>query len=142
MTAETMAERPQVIVADRQLIVCQGIGSLVSQIPEVRLGPFATDKAGLKQLLSKTEGPAILILGVRLSDGDLTSVLDTVRKILSAGDDRGRGRGYRVRLHPHGDQVGRQLGLHDGPDPDQPAAHPRQAGRGAFHRPHRYPAQA
>ncbi|KRS18203.1 response regulator transcription factor [Roseovarius indicus] len=80
MTAEPLADRPQVIVADRQLIVCQGIGSLVAQIPEVRLGPFATDKAGLKQLLSKTEGPAILILGVRLSDGDLTSVLDVVRK--------------------------------------------------------------
>ncbi len=80
MTAEPLAERPQVIVADRQLIVCQGIGSLVAQIPEVRLGPFATDKAGLKQLLSQTDGPAILILGVRLSDGDLTSVLDVVRK--------------------------------------------------------------
>lgn len=80
MTAEPLADRPQVIVADRQLIVCQGIGSLVAQIPEVRLGPFATDKAGLKQLLSQTDGPAILILGVRLSDGDLTSVLDVVRK--------------------------------------------------------------
>ncbi len=80
MTAETVPDRPQVIVADRQLIVCQGIGSLVAQIPEVSLGPFATDKAGLKKLLSQADGPTILILGVRLADGDLTSVLDTVRK--------------------------------------------------------------
>ena len=71
---------PQVIVADRQVIVCQGIGSLVSQIPEVTLGAFATDKASLKKLLSGTKGPAILILGVRLADGDLTQVLEMVRK--------------------------------------------------------------
>lgn len=80
MPADALAERPQVIVADRQLIVCQGIGSLVAQIPEVELGPFATDKAGLKKLLSQAEGATILILGVRLADGDLNSVLDTVRK--------------------------------------------------------------
>ncbi|MGQ3489287.1 response regulator transcription factor [Roseovarius sp. PS-C2] len=71
---------PQVIVADRQVIVCQGIGSLVAQIPEVELGAFATDKASLKKLLSAVRGPAILILGVRLADGDLTQVLGTVRK--------------------------------------------------------------
>ena len=80
MTADPITERPQVIVADRQLIVCQGIGSLVAQIPEVTLGPFATDKAGLKKHLSDTRGEVILVLGVRLSDGDLTSVLDMVRK--------------------------------------------------------------
>lgn len=73
-------DRPQVIVADRQLIVCQGIGSLVTQIPEVRLGPFATDKAGLRKQLSEAQGKTILILGVRLADGDLNSVLDTLRQ--------------------------------------------------------------
>lgn len=70
---------PQVIVADRQLIVCQGIGSLVAQIPEVRLGEFATDKAGLRKLLARAGDGTILILGVRLADGDLSSVLETVR---------------------------------------------------------------
>ncbi|WP_306154360.1 response regulator transcription factor [Roseovarius sp. MMSF_3281] len=73
-------DAPQVIVADRQVIVCQGIGSLVSQIPEVTLGAFATDKASLRKLLSGAEGVSILILGVRLADGDLTHVLDMVRK--------------------------------------------------------------
>lgn len=68
------------IVADRQSIVCQGIGSLVANIPEVKLGEFATDKATLKALLSGAHGKTILILGVRLSDGDLTQVLDMVRK--------------------------------------------------------------
>ncbi|MDW3116700.1 MAG: hypothetical protein R8G60_02100 [Roseovarius pacificus] len=53
---------PQVIVADRQVIVSPGIGSLVAQIPEVELGAFATDKASLKKLLSAVRGPAILIL--------------------------------------------------------------------------------
>ncbi|WP_397544493.1 LuxR C-terminal-related transcriptional regulator [Roseovarius salis] len=72
-------DRPRVIVADRQLIVCQGIGSLVSQIPEVQLGDFATDKAGLRKLLSNNDERTILILGVRLADGDLTSVLETLR---------------------------------------------------------------
>lgn len=71
---------PTVMVADRQGIVCQGIGSLVAQIPEVRLGAFATDKGTLKSLLSEAEGKTILILGVRLSDGDLGHVLDMVRK--------------------------------------------------------------
>ena len=71
---------PDVIVADRQLIVCQGIGSLVAQIPEVRLGPFVTDKASLKKELSSAEGATILILGVRLADGDLSQVLDMVRR--------------------------------------------------------------
>lgn len=73
-------ELPTVLVADRQGIVCQGIGSLVSQIPEVRLGDFATDKATLKSLLADTGGKVILILGVRLSDGDLNNVLEMVRK--------------------------------------------------------------
>lgn len=71
---------PKVIVADRQLIVCQGIGSLVAQIPEVQLGPFVTDKASLKRELSSVEAAAILILGVRLADGDLSQVLDFVRR--------------------------------------------------------------
>ncbi len=71
---------PTVMVADRQGIVCQGIGSLVAQIPEVRLGEFATDKATLKSLLANTDGKTILILGVRLSDGDLNNVLEMVRK--------------------------------------------------------------
>lgn len=71
---------PRVIVADRQGIVCQGIGSLVADIPEVELGEFATDKASLKGLLAGSRGKTILILGVRLSDGDLTLVLDMVRR--------------------------------------------------------------
>ena len=71
---------PQVVVADRQLIVCQGIGSLVAQIPEVTLGEFATDKASLRKQLSRSKGKTILILGVRLADGDLTQVLPLVRK--------------------------------------------------------------
>ncbi len=71
---------PRVIVADRQAIVCQGIASLVAQIPEVALGAFATDKASLKKLLSGARGQSILILGVRLADGDLTQVLEMVRK--------------------------------------------------------------
>ncbi|MEO0774528.1 MAG: response regulator transcription factor [Pseudomonadota bacterium] len=73
-------ERPEVIVADRQLIVCQGIGSLVSQIDEVRLGQFATDLSGLAKTLSMVDGQGILILGVRLNDADLTAALDMVRK--------------------------------------------------------------
>jgi DNA-binding NarL/FixJ family response regulator len=73
-------EAPTVVVADRQVIVCQGIGSLVAQIPEVSLGAFATDKASLKKLLSAAQGKTILILGVRLADGDLTQVLEQVRK--------------------------------------------------------------
>ncbi|MEM8542062.1 MAG: response regulator transcription factor [Pseudomonadota bacterium] len=73
-------DRPEVIVADRQLIVCQGIGSLVSQIAEVRLGQFATDIPSLQKLLSMVDGQAIVILGVRLADADLSPVLDFLRK--------------------------------------------------------------
>lgn len=80
MSAHPVTERPEVIVADRQAIVCQGIGSLVAQIPEVALGQFATDKASLRKLLSCARGKTILILGVRLADGDLTQVLEMVRK--------------------------------------------------------------
>ncbi len=80
MSAEPTQHRPEVIVADRQVIVCQGIGSLVAQIPEVDLGQFATDKASLRKLLAEATGPTILILGVRLADGDLTQVLDMVRR--------------------------------------------------------------
>lgn len=71
---------PQVIVADRQLIVCQGIGSLVAQIAEVQLGQFATDLSSLAKILAQVEGRGILILGVRLSDADLIETLNMVRK--------------------------------------------------------------
>ena len=77
---EGAVEAPRVIVADRQAIVCQGIGSLVAQIPDVALGAFATDKASLKALLAGARGRTILILGVRLADGDLTQVLGPIRK--------------------------------------------------------------
>lgn len=76
-------DKPRVIVADRQLIVCQGIGSLVGQISEVRLGEYATDRESLKRLLKASTGKTILILGVRLNDGDLTVVLDMVRRDFS-----------------------------------------------------------
>ena len=68
-------KRPRVFVADRQVIVCQGIGSLVAQISEVELAEFATDSTSLLRLLGDSTDPAILILGVRLSDGDLSQVL-------------------------------------------------------------------
>ncbi|MEM6579340.1 MAG: response regulator transcription factor [Pseudomonadota bacterium] len=71
---------PLVLVADRQLIVCQGIGSLVAQIPEVQLGEYATDSASLRRLLARAPERTILILGVRLADADLSHVLDLVRK--------------------------------------------------------------
>lgn len=73
-------DRAQVIVAHRQLIVCQGLGSLVAQIDEVQLGPFATDMATLTRLLDRVDGAAILILGVRLEDADLSTVLAMVHK--------------------------------------------------------------
>ncbi|MEM6375477.1 MAG: response regulator transcription factor [Pseudomonadota bacterium] len=73
-------QTPLVLVADRQLIVCQGIGSLVSQIPEVRLGEYATDSATLRRLLGRASGRTILILGVRLADADLGHALELVRK--------------------------------------------------------------
>ena len=75
--AETV---PEVIVADRQVIVCQGIGSLVANIQEVKLGSFATDQASLKKALSAAKGTAIVILGIRLSDCDLTQALAMLRK--------------------------------------------------------------
>ncbi len=71
---------PEVIVADRQAIVCQGLGSLVAQMDAVRLGPFATDKASLRKALSARQGPAIVVLGVRLADGDLARVLEMLRR--------------------------------------------------------------
>ena len=77
-TNAVLPERPLVLVADRQLIVCQGIGSLVSKIPEVDLGAYATDTATLRQLLSQASKPTILILGVRFADRDVTHVLDLV----------------------------------------------------------------
>ncbi len=78
--ANADAALPKVVVADRQLIVCQGIGSLVAQIPEVELGHYATDKASLRKHLAQARGKTILILGVRLADSDLTQVLSIVRK--------------------------------------------------------------
>lgn len=77
---DTANQLPRVFVADRQAIVCQGIGSLVGQIPEVELAEFATDSVSLMRLLERAEGKTILILGVRLADGDLSQVLSAVRK--------------------------------------------------------------
>lgn len=71
---------PVVIVADRQVIVCQGIGSLVSGIPEVKLGSFATDQASLRRALKAVDGKAIVILGVRLTDCDLNQSLVMLQK--------------------------------------------------------------
>ncbi|MEO3414260.1 response regulator transcription factor [Roseovarius sp. CAU 1744] len=71
---------PEVIVADRQVIVCQGIGSLVTNIPEVRLGSFATDQASLRKALTAAGGKAIVILGVRLTDCDLNQSLAMLQK--------------------------------------------------------------
>lgn len=77
---EETTSTPLVIVADRQLIVCQGIGSLVAAMPDVALGPFATDQASLRKALTAARGPVIVILGVRLSDSDLTSSLAVLQK--------------------------------------------------------------
>ena len=71
---------PEVIVADRQLIVCQGLGSLVAQMDDVRLGAFATDQASLRKALSARSGARIVVLGVRLADADLARVLDMLRR--------------------------------------------------------------
>ncbi|WP_241691078.1 response regulator transcription factor [Roseovarius sp. A46] len=71
---------PEVIVADRHLIVCQGLGSLVAQMAQVRLGPFATDQASLRKALAARRGPCIVILGVRLADADLGRVLEMLRR--------------------------------------------------------------
>lgn len=70
----------EVIVADRQAIVCQGLGSLVAQIAAVRLGPFATDLASLRKVLGERPGRVILVLGVRLADADLSRVLEMLRR--------------------------------------------------------------
>lgn len=70
----------RVIVADRQLIVCQGIGSLLGQISGVELGSFATELSGLRKLLEAERGQVIVILGVRLADADLSDALDMLRR--------------------------------------------------------------
>ena len=70
----------RVIVADRQVIVCQGIGSLVGQMPGMELGPFATDLKGLRKSLAQEDGQTILILGVRLADCDLGQALEVLNK--------------------------------------------------------------
>ncbi|MGI3210544.1 response regulator transcription factor [Roseovarius tibetensis] len=79
-TGEVDKTVPEVIVADRQMIVCQGLGSLVANIPEVRLGAFASDKASLRKALRRCPGPVIVVLGVRLADADLSRVLDMMRR--------------------------------------------------------------
>jgi len=71
---------PQVIVADRQAIVCQGIGSLVGGMPDVELGSFATDTDALRRALRAAGGRVIVILGVRLADADVNTVLDLLRR--------------------------------------------------------------
>ncbi|MEB8386288.1 response regulator transcription factor [Rhodobacteraceae bacterium KMM 6894] len=71
----SVSPRSRVIIADRQLIVCQGIGSLLGQIPGIELGPFATDLSALRRLLVAEQGPVIVILGVRLADSDLAEAL-------------------------------------------------------------------
>lgn len=77
---DRIGSEPEVIVADRQVIVCQGIGSLVTNIPEVKLGCFATDQASLRKALAAADGKAIVILGVRLTDCDLTQALAMLQK--------------------------------------------------------------
>jgi two-component system nitrate/nitrite response regulator NarP len=74
---------PEVIIADRQSIVCQGIGSLVANIAGVHLGAFATDRAGLRTALKAARSPVIVVLGVRLNDADLTQVLKMLNEEFS-----------------------------------------------------------
>ena len=80
MTEDKTRTLSRVIVADRQVIVCQGIGSLVDQMEEVALGPFATDLKTLRRLLGQESGPVIVILGVRLADADLATSLKALHK--------------------------------------------------------------
>lgn len=70
----------RVMVADRQLIVCQGIGSLVGQIDGIELGVFVTDLAALRAGLAAERGRLIVILGVRLADCDLATAMETIRR--------------------------------------------------------------
>jgi two-component system nitrate/nitrite response regulator NarP len=71
---------PEVIIADRQSIVCQGIGSLVAGIEGVSLGAVATDRPGLRAAVSAATGPVIVVLGVRLADSDMAQVLEMLDK--------------------------------------------------------------
>ncbi|MFU1477050.1 helix-turn-helix transcriptional regulator [Roseovarius sp. C7] len=80
MTEDKTRTLSRVIVADRQVIVCQGIGSLVDQMAEVALGPFATDLKTLRRVLGQESGPVIVILGVRLADADLATSLKALHK--------------------------------------------------------------
>ena len=73
-------DQSRVIVADRQVIVCQGIGSLVAQMPGVTLGSFATDLKTLRRVLGAETGSVIVILGVRLADADLAQSLAALHK--------------------------------------------------------------
>lgn len=70
----------RVIVADRQLIVCQGIGSLLDGVPGLVAGGFASDLKTLRALLSAEPGRVIVVLGVRLADADLARTLEMLRK--------------------------------------------------------------
>ncbi|QYX58568.1 response regulator transcription factor [Roseovarius sp. SCSIO 43702] len=76
----TDQDTSRVIVADRQVIVCQGIGSLVAQMDGIALGPFATDLRSLRRTLGQEDGKVIVILGVRLADADLAQSLATLGK--------------------------------------------------------------
>ena len=77
---ENDVDTPEVVVADRHLIVCQGLGSLVAQMPQVRLGRYATDMKSLRTALRGRGAGRIVILGVRLADADLGQVLEMLRR--------------------------------------------------------------
>lgn len=70
----------RVIVADRQQIVCQGIGSLLSGVEGVALGGFASDLKSLRAALRAETGAVIVVLGVRLADADLTRALEMLHR--------------------------------------------------------------
>lgn len=70
----------RVIIADRQLIVCQGIGSLLDGVAGLVPGGFASDLRTLRSLLAAEDGRVIVVLGVRLADADLAQTLEMLRK--------------------------------------------------------------
>lgn len=67
-------------MADRQPIVCQGLGSLLADIVTVRWAGSATDLKRLGQQLAAVRGRTIVILGVWLSDSSAEDVLHMLRK--------------------------------------------------------------
>ena len=87
---DRIGSEPQVIVADRQVIVCQGIGSLVSGIPEVTLGSFATDLASLSRLRELCPDTPFLIPGVGAQGA-------TAADVFRAAGSRRRGRDIDFR---------------------------------------------